>query len=53
MTELFPTFGYPMNPTETVFLSLWKFANYLSNFIKLSLPNYWLVPALNAMVGWN
>jgi len=22
MTELFPTFGYPMNPTETVFLSL-------------------------------
>lgn len=39
MTELLPVFGYPMNPTEMFFLSLWKLSNCLKVWISEPLPN--------------
>ena len=52
ITLLLPTLGYPMNPTEIVFLSLWKLSNYLNSFSKESLPKFLSTPALKAMVGF-
>lgn len=53
ITDDFPTLGYPIKPTETVFLSLWNLSNYLNNYNNVSLPKYLSTPALKAIVGWN
>ena len=35
----FPTLGYPINPTEIVFASLWKLSNFFNKFINKQLNN--------------
>lgn len=38
ITELFPTLGYPMNPTLIFFLSLWKLSYCLNKLIRDPFP---------------
>src|SRR5436190_12990685 len=51
ITLLFPTFGYPMNPTEICFLSEWSWANWRKSWIREPLPKEWFGEAWNAIVG--
>jgi hypothetical protein len=51
--EDLPTLGYPANPIEIFFLSLWKLSNYLITFIKDPLPKGLVMLALNATVGYS
>src|SRR5690349_9897422 len=51
--ELFPVFGYPMNPTEICFLSAWSLLNWRSNWIKEPLPKELLMLAWKARVGYS
>lgn len=53
ITEDFPTFGYPINPTLIVFLSLWKLSYYLRRLIKLPFPNEFVVLEWKARVGYS
>ena len=52
ITLLFPTFGYPTNPTDICFLSECSCANWRSNCMREPLPKEWFGEAWNAMVGY-
>jgi hypothetical protein len=51
MILLFPTFGYPIRPTEICFLSEWRTENCRKSWIKDPFPNELLMDAWKAMVG--
>ena len=45
MILLFPTFGYPIRPTEICFLSEWRTENCRKSWIKDPFPNELLMDA--------
>lgn len=53
ITEDFPTFGYPTNPTLIFYLFLWKLSNYLNKLTKDPLPKLLFIEAWKAIVGYS
>lgn len=47
----FPTFGYPIKPTDICFLSEWRTENCRSSWIKAPFPKELLIDACIAIVG--
>jgi hypothetical protein len=52
MTLLFPTLGYPINPTDICFLSECNWENCRKSWIKVPLPKLWFGEAWKAIVGY-
>jgi len=53
ITELLPTFGYPIRPTEIFFLSLWRISNCFRSWMSDPLPNGFETLAWKASVGYD
>merc|ERR1712226_424988 len=51
MTELLPTFGYPMTPTDICFLSSCSFPNCRRRLIRAPFPKACVMEAWKAIVG--
>ena len=51
ITELFPAFGYPINPTLIFFLSLCRISNCFKSCMRDPFPNGFYILAWNARVG--
>ena len=52
MTELLPTLGYPIKPTEIWLASLCNFPNCLNKLIRAPLPKGCFIEACKATVGY-